>query len=77
MNKRKKIILVVILLAVLLMGIGYAALANVTLTINGKATATVDQENFKVYFTGENTKKSDETGTNVDLLLQQKPIQQL
>ena len=67
MNKRKKIILVVILLAVLLMGIGYAALANVTLTINCKATATVDQENFKVYFTGENTKKSDETGTNVDV----------
>lgn len=72
MNKRKKIMLVVIFLAVLLMGIGYATLSNVALTINGKAMVTVSQENFKVYFTGENTKKSDETGTNVDVTVSSK-----
>ncbi len=68
MNKQKKITLVIILLAVLLMGVGYAALANVTLTINGKATATASDENFKVYFTAENTKDSDtETSNNVEV----------
>lgn len=55
MKKQKKLVLIVILIAVLLMGIGYAALSNVTLTINGTASAVADNENFKVYFTGEST----------------------
>ncbi len=68
MNKQKKITLVVILLAVLLMGIGYAALANVVLTINSKASATASDENFKVYFTAANTATSDtEDTTNVEV----------
>lgn len=66
MSKQKKLIFVIILLAILLIGVGYAALSNVTLTINGKATATASQDNFNVYFTGENTKKSSEDpSTNV------------
>lgn len=52
MNKQKKVILGIILLIVLFMGIGYAALTSVTLTINGDAKAVANQENFKVYFTG-------------------------
>lgn len=68
MSKQKKLIFVIILLAILLMGVSYAALANVTLTISGKATATATDENFKVYFTGENTKKSSEDpSTNVEV----------
>lgn len=68
MSKQKRLILLIILLAVLLMGIGYAALSNVTLTINGSASAVKDDENFKVYFTGENTKKSSEDpSTNVEV----------
>lgn len=68
MNKQKRLIFVIILIAILLMGIGYAALSNVTLTINGKASATSSDENFKVYFTGENTKKSSEDpSTNVEV----------
>lgn len=68
MHKQKRIIFIIILLAVILIGIGYAALSNVTLTINGKATATPNDENFKVHFTGQNTKTSNtEDITNVDV----------
>lgn len=63
MKKQKKLVFIVILIAVLLMGIGYAALSSVTLTINGSASATADSENFKVYFTGVNTPK---TAANVE-----------
>ncbi len=59
MNKQKKVILGIVLLIVLFMGIGYAAITNVELSITGRATATANQENFKVYFTGENTVKSN------------------
>lgn len=55
MNKQKRVILGIIVLIAIFMGIGYAAISNVTLTINGSASATADQENFKVYFTGKNT----------------------
>lgn len=55
MNKKNKVIIGVILVAILLMGIGYAALGNETLTINGTASATANQNNFQVYFTGANT----------------------
>lgn len=60
MNKQKKITLIVIIIAVLLMGIGYAVVSNITLTVNGKVSASADSENFKVYFTGVNTKKTEE-----------------
>lgn len=65
MNKQKKITIGVILLAVLLMGIGYAAITNITLTINGTASATADQENFKVYFTGVVVSNSDNATSTV------------
>lgn len=68
MSRQKRLIFIIILVAVLLMGIGYAALSNVTLTINGTATATATQDNFKVYFTGANTKTSSEApSTNVEV----------
>lgn len=40
------------LFAILLMGIGYASLANNILSINGEVVANANQDNFKVYFTG-------------------------
>lgn len=69
MRKQKKLIFIILLLTViLLMGIGYAALSNVTLTINGTASATPNDENFKVHFTGKNTKKScEDTSSNVEV----------
>lgn len=61
MNKQKRVILGIILLIVIFMGIGYAVISNVTLTISGSASATANPENFKVYFTGQNTKGDAET----------------
>lgn len=53
MNKQKKILLFVILLIIVLMGIGYASLTHNTLIISGTATASADNSNFKIHFTGE------------------------
>lgn len=58
MKKQSKIILAVILVAVLCMAIGYAAVGSVDLYVNGTASATASQDNFKVYFTGEGTPSS-------------------
>ena len=52
MKKTTKVIIIAILVAVLLLGIGYAAIQNITLNIAGKATADPSQSNFKVMFTG-------------------------
>ncbi len=51
--KNKKILQIVllVLIAVVTLGIGYAAISAVNLIINGNATANVDQNNFKVHFT--------------------------
>ncbi len=60
MSKQKKLIATVVVVAILLMGIGYALLNATELTIGGTATATADQENFKVYYTGTVTPADDE-----------------
>ena len=51
--KNKKILQIVllVLIAVVTLGIGYAAISAVNLIINGNATASVNQNNFKVHFT--------------------------
>ena len=59
MSKQKKLITTVVVVAILLMGIGYAALTATTLTIGGSATASALQDNFKVYYTGNATKSTD------------------
>ena len=40
-----------VLVAIVVLGVGYAAISSVNLIINGNATASVDQNNFKVHFT--------------------------
>ncbi len=60
MKKTNKIIVTVIIVAMLLLGVGYAAIQNITLNIEGTATADPSQSNFKVMFTGE-PKVSDNT----------------
>lgn len=52
MKQEKTIFLLVMLTGVLLLGIVYAAVQNVTLTVSGTATASPDQGNFNVRFTG-------------------------
>lgn len=65
MSKQKKLLIAIILLIVVLMGIGYAALTAQTLTINGTAKLKANEDNFKVYFTGANTDKSANTEVTV------------
>ena len=60
MKKTNKIIVTVIIVAMLLLGIGYAAIQNITLNIEGTATADPSQSNFSVKFTGT-PKVSDST----------------
>ena len=50
-NKKKIQISLLVLIAVLTLSIGYASITAVNLIINGNGTASVSQENFKVYFT--------------------------
>ena len=51
--KNKKIFVgITLLIVVLLLGIGYAAITD-SLEIKGTATTEINQENFKVVFTGE------------------------
>lgn len=59
MNKQNKVILGVILLAVLLMAVAYAAVGTDTLNVKVTASGNASQDNFKVQFTGENTTKSE------------------
>ena len=49
-NKKTLQIVLVLLIAVLTLGIGYAAISSVNLIINGNATTSVNQNNFKVHF---------------------------
>ena len=60
MRKTSKIIVTVVIIAIILLGIGYAAIQNITLTIAGTAAADPSQANFKVMFSGTPT-VSDET----------------
>ncbi len=65
MPSTNKIILAIVLIAVLLIGIGYAAIGNLQLNINGTAKAETKQENFLVRFTGETGKSGDGTITAI------------
>ena len=50
-NKKHLKILIFTLIAIVTLGIGYAGITAINLVINGDATASVNQENFKVHFT--------------------------
>ena len=52
MTKTSKIILVTVIAASILLGLGYAAIQNITLNISGTAAADPNQASFKVRFTG-------------------------
>lgn len=59
-GRTHKIIVVVIIIALLLLGIGYAAIQNITLNISGTASADPKQSNFNVAFL-DNPEVSDST----------------
>ena len=54
-RKKKGLVIVLLLIAVLVLGVGYAAITDVTLHITGQAAATSDDENFDVNFVGTPT----------------------
>ena len=49
-NKKSLSIVLFALIAVIVLGVGYAAISAINLTINGNATATPSQSNFTVKF---------------------------
>lgn len=51
MKNKKTILGVVLLIAILLLGVGYAAISGYNLTIGGTATASGNTDNFIVKFT--------------------------
>lgn len=62
MNSKKTLIIGgIVLVAILLIAVGYAALSNITLNIKGNAGATPNDKNFSVKFTG--TPSTSGTGT--------------
>lgn len=59
MKKRRTYAGLIILVALVVLGVGYAAMSNITLNIGGSASAVVEDENFKVKFTGTPTTTGD------------------
>jgi len=51
MKQRKTLVTLGLVVAILVLGVGYA-MSNIELSINGKVSATVSDENFKVAFDG-------------------------
>ena len=55
MSRTTKILTAILLVAIMLLGVGYAAIENITLNITGTASADPSQANFIVKFSGEPT----------------------
>lgn len=55
MRSNVKIVALALILTALIVGIGYAAITTVNLTVTGTAAATANQSNFKVEFFGTPT----------------------
>ena len=60
MKQKRTLVVLLLVIAILCLGIAYAAISNINLQISGTASATANSENFKVYFTGtpETTKSN-------------------
>jgi len=69
MKQPKAFLLLSIIVAVLVLGIAYAAIGNITLNVNGNVVASPNEENFKVRFaTGTGTKVSGTGSGTFDLV---------
>ena len=65
--KKKVIIVIMMIIATLVIAVGFAQITNIKLNILGDATATPDQANFKVEFTGEpKTSDSEKVTAKID-----------
>ena len=70
-NKKTLQICLFVLIAVVTLGIGYASITAINLFINGNATASVNQSNFNVHFTGTPTLGGNVTPTGSASISQQ------
>lgn len=59
MKNKKMFLGTSLLIAVLMLGIGYAAINNIVLNINGTSAAQANQDNFKVKFSDDSIAVSD------------------
>ena len=64
MTKTNKIIAAIVVVAVLVIGVGYAAIGNITLKIEGSAAAAPNDANFAVVLTGTPTVSSSDVVTS-------------
>ena len=65
MKRKKTYVGLILLIAVLMLGIGYAAMSNITLNITGSASAVVKDENFSVLFVGTPEVSSDDVTAKI------------
>ena len=65
MKNKSLVVGAVIVAAVVILGVAYAAISNITLTINGSAAATPADANFTVKFSGTPTKTGKTTEATI------------
>lgn len=66
MKKRKTFLGVALLVAVMVMAVGYAVINSDILTINGTATVSPSDDNFSVEFTGTPAPSADTVTATID-----------
>lgn len=66
MKQKRTFITLLLVIALLCLGIAYAAMSGITLTVNGSASSKVTDDNFIVKFTGTPT-VSNETNVNAKI----------
>lgn len=62
MKSNSKIVILALIVVALLIGVGFATINAINLTISGSATATADQSNFSVKFYGTPSIPSNASG---------------
>lgn len=65
MKNKNLIIALIVVAAIVILGVAYAAINNITLNINGTAAAIPSDANFKVKFTGTPTKGAHVTEATI------------
>ena len=65
MKQKRTYVTLLLIVALLCLGIGYAAIAEQTLTINGSATSATSNDNFKVKFASVEPTKSGSASAKV------------
>ena len=68
-NKKILQIVLIVVVAIITLGIGYATISAINLIINGNATATVNDSNFIVHFTDKAESITGTTGAGGDLAI--------